>query len=92
VLHRLVEQCGDYLVLVAAVLDHQGCNPEEVTHARGVGAFTGLLAVRLEGVGERLLEPVTESWLGRRCVGHERVSWDLASLVAVFRFISPGAP
>lgn len=60
VLDRVVEQRSDRLVLVAAVLDHQGRDPEEVADVWGVGALAGLVAVRLESVGKGLLEPVAE--------------------------------
>lgn len=58
ILERVVEQCGDRLVLVAAVLQHQGADAEQV---RDVGDLAGALAhvavMSPDREQQRILEP-----------------------------------
>ena len=56
IFHRVVQQRGDALVFVAAVLHHESAHPHEVTHVGDVSPFAGLCCVKSIGEGEGLLE------------------------------------
>ena len=60
VLGGVVEERSDDLLLVAAVLEHERRDREEVAHIRDRETLADLGAVHRQSVGERLLRPPTE--------------------------------
>ena len=57
VLHRIVEQPRDRLVLVSAVFDHEGAHGQHVCDVRDGGVLAHLRAMKRRRVGERDIEP-----------------------------------
>ena len=60
ILRPVVEQRGDRLVLVAAVLERQAAHGEEMHDVRDRRSLAGLARVQLDGVAGRLGESVAE--------------------------------
>ena len=58
ILHGVVQHGGDGLVLAAAVLEHEGGDPEQVRNVRHAGAsLADVVSMQDRGVGDRLVEP-----------------------------------
>ena len=64
ILRPIVEQCGDCLVLVAAVLERQAAHGEQMRGVRNRRSLAGLARVQLDGVAGRVAEAVAENRLG----------------------------
>src|SRR3954447_5768609 len=73
-----MQQADDRLVLVAACLEHERYDTEQVGGVRNESALAELLAVRLEGVAERSVEPLGQ----HACSDHRLPHLDHAVNVA----------
>ncbi len=60
ILGNVVQQRGDRLVFVAAVVENQRRDAQEVRHVWRVTALPGLAAVSLDGVADGYFEPLAE--------------------------------
>ena len=66
ILHHIVQQPGNGLVLIPAVLQNQGAYPQKMRQIRHRRAFTHLPVMRIRDIIECLMEP-RETMHGHSC-------------------------